>query len=367
MPTPRTLLAAGVIDGKLYAVGGYADSAGIEVGTAVLEVYDPLSDEWATKAPMPHGSGYLGAGVVNGILYAVGGQAAPQSKGPTFDYLQAYDPATDSWTAKAPMPTARRGLAVAVVNGVLYAIGGQPDVMGSPMVPTVEAYDPATDSWSTKTPMPTARDALAAVTLNGTIYAIGGFDGTSLLPTVEAYDPVADQWSTKASMPGANAAPAAAAIGGDLYVAGGFNGASLSTTIGYDPGADAWAAYAAMPSARDGLAGGAIDALFYAVGGEDEVSVDSATLSTANEVFSPSGAVPSQVTASHSGWRPTGQVGAQSAAPRTSEIRGTAVTLHLRLVEDLTVARRSVSAQVLSIAHVRRRFESATIERGALG
>ena len=32
----------------------------------------------------------------------------------------------DTWTTKAPMPTARLGLATSVVNGIIYAIGGYP-------------------------------------------------------------------------------------------------------------------------------------------------------------------------------------------------------------------------------------------------
>jgi N-acetylneuraminic acid mutarotase len=295
IPTPRVLLGAGVIGGKLYAVGGFVDSAGYSVGTAVLEVYDPQSDEWATKAPMPHASGDLAVGVVDGILYAVGGQQDPSYGTPTLNDLQAYDPATDSWTAKAPMPTARRALAVAVANGKLYAIGGNSDYASHALVATVEAYDPATDTWSTKAPMPTVRMLLAAATVNGSIYAVGGFDETSALAVVEAYDPGTDQWSTRSPMPGGVLAPAAASIGGVLYVTGGFTGISVTTTLAYDPRSDMWSAQAPMPSPRDGLAGGVIDSLFYVVAGQNEVSFDSITWSTANEVFSPAGTPASNV------------------------------------------------------------------------
>jgi len=46
-----------------------------------------------------------------------------------------------SWTTKASMPTARSQLAVGVVNGVVYAIGGQRyrNYLG-----TVEAFTPFT-------------------------------------------------------------------------------------------------------------------------------------------------------------------------------------------------------------------------------
>jgi hypothetical protein len=40
---------------------------------------------------------FLGAGVVNGILYAVGGAQG----GGDLNTLEAYDPTTDTWTLKA--------------------------------------------------------------------------------------------------------------------------------------------------------------------------------------------------------------------------------------------------------------------------
>jgi hypothetical protein len=57
-----------------------------------------------------------------------------------FSIVYVYDPATDMWTtAAAPLPTARAGLTAAIVDGRIYAIGGQ---QGSVKVHTVEEYDP---------------------------------------------------------------------------------------------------------------------------------------------------------------------------------------------------------------------------------
>jgi hypothetical protein len=53
---------------------------------------------------------------------------------------------TGNWAARASMPTARFAPGVAVVNGILYAVGG-----GSlNNLATVEAYDPATNTWTSK-------------------------------------------------------------------------------------------------------------------------------------------------------------------------------------------------------------------------
>jgi len=69
------------------------------------------------------------------------------------------------------MPTARLVLASTVVNGVIYAIGGE---HSSAVLGTVEAYDPVSDTRTTKASMPTARFALSTSVVNGIIYAVGG-------------------------------------------------------------------------------------------------------------------------------------------------------------------------------------------------
>ncbi len=69
------------------------------------------------------------------------------SVGNRLDLLEAYDPGTDAWTTKAPMPTGRDGLGVGAINGILYAVGGHSDgPVPSPAEgvfwTTLEAYHP---------------------------------------------------------------------------------------------------------------------------------------------------------------------------------------------------------------------------------
>src|SRR5438552_18219644 len=77
----------------------------------------------------------LGVAVLNGKLYAVGGYCGSHCELATTD---VYDPASDTWTNKANMHEQRYAPAAASLNGNLYAIGGQNE---SGILRTVERYD----------------------------------------------------------------------------------------------------------------------------------------------------------------------------------------------------------------------------------
>jgi N-acetylneuraminic acid mutarotase len=139
--------------------------------------------------------------------------------------VEEYDPATNKWATKAPMPTARFSLALAAAsNGKLYAVGG----FGSNLdiVAAVEEYDPTTDRWATKAPMLTPRAGLGlAASGNGKLYAVGGVGvggDAGRLDVVEEYDPATNRWAAKISMPtGRQLFGLAAASNGRIYAAGG--------------------------------------------------------------------------------------------------------------------------------------------------
>ena len=179
MPTPRLAPSVGVVNGILYAMGGddYTDVFGDYSSHGIVEAYDPVTDSWTTKAPMLTPRTDFSLGVVNGILYAVGGGSSA---------VDAYDPAINWWTIKASMPTARDGFSVGVVNGILYLVGGQGNislnVLERPCVRSGQRL------WMTPATALTPRSGLAVGVLNGTLYAVGGYNGTAL-GIVEVYAP----------------------------------------------------------------------------------------------------------------------------------------------------------------------------------
>jgi hypothetical protein len=249
MPTERWLLAAATADDVIYTVGGLEKELGKQASN---EAYDPATNSWTTKAPMPTARYLLGAAGLDGIVYAIGGADYDIDEAWVTSANEAYDPATDSWTTKAPMPTAREGLAVAALDGLVYAIGGRDGVSdlyeGSP-VSVVEAYDPETDSWSTRAPMPTPRERLGVGVMDGLLYAIGGRNGSGCGTWVEVYDPATDSWTARSPMLTDTELVGVAVLDDVIYAIGGQFGCSRQVTNqAYSPETDRWQFRNPLPS-----------------------------------------------------------------------------------------------------------------------
>ncbi|MHC4579948.1 MAG: Kelch repeat-containing protein [Planctomycetota bacterium] len=282
LPQARFILSASTVDGKIYAIGGSSALHGS--GLSTVYEYDPTTDTWTTKAPMPTARQWVSTSVVNGKIYAFGG--TPRTFEPALSMVEEYDPATDTWTEKAPMPTARFTHSTSAVDGKIYVIGGFSRATrggAEPLISTVEAYDPATDTWTEKTPMPTARGFVATSVVDGEIYAIGGATFRTGLSTVEEYDPATDTWSTKAPMPTARLVfSSSSVVNGIVYVIGGGSvEPAVSTVEAYDPVTDTWTTKTDMPRAIAGLATSVVGAKIYAIGGN--TALHGAVLSTVYE------------------------------------------------------------------------------------
>ena len=180
------------------------------------------------------------------------------------------------------MPTPRFNFGTCVVDGKVFAIGGDVDKFGDISVATVEMYDPETDTWERKADMPTARTGVATLVVDGKIYAIGGgaskkFQrgpgwgyGGKLLPTIEMYDPGTDTWIQKADMPVPRSGRACV-VDGKIYIIGGSAAnkkqGRLDSVDVYDPATDTWAEVKSMNHARGVSAVSVVDGKIYVIGG----------------------------------------------------------------------------------------------------
>ena len=86
------------------------------------------------------------------------------------------------------MITRRSSVGVAVMNGLLYAVGGYDGVAGQ-CLNSVEVYNPEEDEWTMIEPMIQRRSGAAVAVIDNILYAIGGHDGPDIRKSVELYDP----------------------------------------------------------------------------------------------------------------------------------------------------------------------------------
>jgi N-acetylneuraminic acid mutarotase len=221
-------------------------------------------DSWVSKAPMQQPRNCRVA-VVNGRIYAIGGDNLATN--------EEYDPANDTWTFKATMPTPRLRFGIAVCQNKIYCIGGQ---NGTGVTGVNEVYNPATDTWETMASMPTPRSGLQANVVNGKIYLIGGVANDYALTLNEVYDPKTDSWATKAPMPVINftflgtSDYASAVVGNKIYVVGGWSvggqwpvrGVTFNLNRIYDAENDSWSLGAPAPSPAICASAGATTGVF---------------------------------------------------------------------------------------------------------
>lgn len=245
---PRSGLGAAFLGGKLYAIGGRNNSQDKSYDCASVDCYDPVANAWSTCADLQVPRNRVGVAVLDGLLYAVGG-----SCGSTQHYsVERYDPAEDKWTYVASMARARIGVGVAVQRRLLFALGGY---NGQARLSSVECYDPDRDQWCDVAPMNVCRSGAGVVAVERWIYVVGGYDGSSQLTSAERYDVERDQWDVVASMKEPRSALALAHLGGKIYALGGYDGTDfLSSVEVFDLESEQWSEGTPMQAGRSGHA-----------------------------------------------------------------------------------------------------------------
>ena len=133
MPTARaSLAAAALFDGTVVALGGRTNDSR---ASAAVEAYHPDVDQWEKQQPLAVAREGLCAGILEGVLYAAGG-----FNGTTYlAVLEAWN--GTAWRTLAPMTYARSGAACAIVNDVFIVYGGRNE---RGVLRNVEAYVPKT-------------------------------------------------------------------------------------------------------------------------------------------------------------------------------------------------------------------------------
>ena len=318
LPQPAEEYTPVQVNDKLYLIGGNAavlTPGARATHPARVMVYDLANNSWTEKKNTPFFTDHMSAATSNGRIYVFGGSGAMTQEAPsaTMDTAWEYDPAADNWKALAKLNSKRTAGAAVELGGRIHFIGGSTDLVGPDgrtqngglIVGTNEAYDPATNRWESRKPMPTPRNHPAIGVVNGKIYVIGGritannIGGYTAanVDVVEEYNPATDSWRAMNRMPSPRSGQGWTTYQGKIYVVGGeqhdyhIEGVLRDVEV-FDPAANDWYRLPALPTGRHGVNVAAFNGKLFVIGGHTVFAGGGghALDSPLNEVFEFAGA-----------------------------------------------------------------------------
>jgi N-acetylneuraminic acid mutarotase len=246
----------------------YGRSPGEQPGAPAAAATE--APRWQSRAQLAEPRAGLALAVYENRIYALGGEAA----GGVTGSVERYDPQKDAWEPRQTKPVPAADITAGVIGGKIYVPGGRLEDGSSSNV--LEIYDPATDSWSLGAVMPAPRSAYALTVFEGKLYIFGGWDGKEDTSTTFRYDPELNEWEILEPMPTARSFSGAAVSDGKVYVLGGRSGEkSLAVNEIYWPAREGtneprWTSAAALPAGRFAMGVASIVDILYLVGGETQ-------------------------------------------------------------------------------------------------
>jgi large repetitive protein len=120
MPTARGSLAfvADPTGGMIYAIGGWNSNKMNPSGKN--EAYNPATNTWQELSRLPTPRMLAGAGLLNGKIYILGGS----TNRVMYSAVEAFDIAAGTWSARMALPTVRPNASAVTYEGTLFVTAG---------------------------------------------------------------------------------------------------------------------------------------------------------------------------------------------------------------------------------------------------
>jgi N-acetylneuraminic acid mutarotase len=192
-----------------------------------------LQAQWRYGPPMPTARHGMAAAVLDERIYIIGGTQAGRNG---LKMVEVFDTAHENWIENIPdINYARINAAAVVFDGKIFLFGGK---SRNEFISQVEVYDPVSNVWSSATDMPAPREGLCAVVVDSCIWIIGGRSANQeRLHTIERYYPRSNSWDTLSYCLHTGRVGAVAGIyNNELYVFGGHFVEPLSSYEKFVPG-----------------------------------------------------------------------------------------------------------------------------------
>jgi len=213
MPTARTQMCANNVNDQIYVIGGFESAGSTVKPSNKTEAYDPITDTWTVKAEMPYPAVYHSSVVVGAKIYVLTSPFQIGRNQVLDSPIQIYDTKTNSWSLGPFLPTTQSSADAALIldeqgRELIYIFGGGGYGTYSDLV---QIYDPENDVWGVGSPMPTPRHGLAVAVVNNQVYALGGATSGgaygTIISTNERYTPLVSESPLPTPTPTSTASP----------------------------------------------------------------------------------------------------------------------------------------------------------------
>ena len=225
LPGAETHAGVVTLDRDIVLVGGFVGNVLDRVTTAGVWRWSAASSEWSAGPDLPTPRAAVAMALVGTEIHAAGG-LAEDGNTDTGEHVRWDLAGPGAWTDAAPLPNARNHGGGAASGGLFYAVAGRhgwDETVGDD--PALDAFEPASGSWQARAPMPLARSEIGGATLvlaDGRLLVIGGsIPGLHPSADVLVYDPRSDAWSALPSLPQPLKGVAAARVGNQVVVSTG--------------------------------------------------------------------------------------------------------------------------------------------------
>lgn len=273
MPAARTAVGSATWQGLIVVAAGF-DVAGAP--SSRVDSYNPTDGSWATAPNLPMALHHVSLAVLDGDLWAIGGFSVEGDQSIARAETYVFRPGGDHWEEGPALHTPRGGAAVGALGERLIAVGGA--TTDGAALDTVEVLTAGASDWSAGAPLAHKRAYASAIVGGGRIYVAGGRTDTvgSSMRGVESWASTGN-WRAEASL----ATPRSEAAAAGLCVGGGENGSGVVGSVECIA-ARAWTTRFTMNVPRHGLAAGAADGWLHLIGGGPS---SGKSVNTAHEVF----------------------------------------------------------------------------------
>ncbi len=228
-----------------------------------------------TFANLPAGTFYEAAAWLGDTLYCQTPDASGVASATIIRYTWR-----GTWSTGVPLPVVKEGGTLTACGNKLYYIGGSSSV-ATGSTDTYE-YNPATGTWTLKAPMPAALSGHGTVNWGDSVLFVVSGNWAAPSTGVYAYRPASNTWITTSPCPFGRRSHATGISGNKIFMAAGYNAGYKKElaigTIGGDASTISWVTGPSIPVSYNGISrtgGTAYGDKFYVVAGEREVGLQS--------------------------------------------------------------------------------------------